>query len=88
MSEENLRAAAEIRDDPSIDRWIIAAYEEASPELEGVPTQVCFVQGPSTSSQGVEVVPLIELAAAYAVVARLRRRLEQLTHPGDNGDDY
>jgi hypothetical protein len=65
-------AALELADDPHQERWMIAAYEEGSTTLEGDPTPVCRVQGPSTSSQGIEVVPLIDLA--HMLVAWRRQR--------------
>jgi hypothetical protein len=66
VGKRALEIAEGLRDDPQQERWVIAAYEEGSATLEGEPTPVCRVQGPSTSSQGVEVVPLGDLAWAIA----------------------
>jgi hypothetical protein len=61
----DLRSTIEaLREDESQLRWMLAKFAEAPVNLVDDPTPVVHVQGPDTSSQGMEVVPIEDLADA------------------------
>lgn len=72
-----LKIEERLRDNPQQERWMIAAYEEGATTIGGEPTPVCHIQGPGTSSQGVEVVPLGDLAEALRERDELRACLDE-----------
>lgn len=60
---------AQLRADAHQERWMIAAYDEAPLSLDAEPRPVVYIQGPRTSSHGMEVVPIEDLADALRIKA-------------------